>query len=61
MEIIRLVRNFINQSFVFDDDFKLMEDASLLEEGVIDSTGVLELVAFIEHTFDITAVPTLLE
>ena len=31
----------------------LVDDESMLEKGIIDSTGVLELVAFIESTFDI--------
>ena len=31
----------------------LKDDASLLEEGIIDSTGVLDLVMFIEETFSI--------
>jgi acyl carrier protein len=31
----------------------LKDDASLLEEGIMDSTGVLDLVAFIEESFSI--------
>ena len=31
----------------------LVDDESMLEKGIIDSTGVLELVAFIESTFEI--------
>lgn len=33
---------------------ELTDDASLLDKGIIDSTGVLELVGFIEQTFEIT-------
>jgi len=33
---------------------ELTDDASLLDKGIIDSTGVLELVGFIEQTFGIT-------
>jgi acyl carrier protein len=32
----------------------LEDDTSFLEEGIIDSTGVLELVGFIEEDFSIT-------
>lgn len=46
--------DFISSNFLFDDTRNgLDEKASLLETGVIDSTGVLELIAFIEETFGI--------
>jgi len=45
---------FITINFLFDEENKsLVETDSLLEAGVIDSTGVLELVAFIEETYGI--------
>ncbi len=46
--------HFITSNFLFDDSKNNIgiED-SLLETGVIDSTGVLELVAFIEETYGI--------
>ena len=47
------IRNFIEDNFLFQiGDQKLADDQSLLEAGVVDSTGVLELVAFLEATFD---------
>jgi len=36
-----------------DNGNELAEDASFLEEGIVDSTGVLELVMFVEETFNI--------
>ena len=48
------VRGFIIKNFLFGDDDGLKDDASFLDEGVIDSTGVLELVAFLEEDFGIT-------
>jgi len=48
------VRSFIINNFLFGDDGGLKDDASFLDEGVIDSTGVLELVAFLEEDFGIT-------
>ena len=49
-----LVRNFIVDNFLFGDRNKLAIDTPLFEKGIIDSTGVLELVAFIEENFKIT-------
>jgi acyl carrier protein len=46
--------DFITTNFLFDDNQRgLGEKDSLLETGVIDSTGVLELIAFIEETYGI--------
>ncbi len=48
------VRRYILNNFLFsDDESKLSDSASLLDEGIIDSTGVLELVAFLESQFGI--------
>ena len=50
-----LIRSFVLDNFLFTDDETLLRnDASFLEEGIVDSTGVLELVMFVEETFDIT-------
>jgi acyl carrier protein len=49
------VRNFIVENFLFGDtSYQLADDASLIENDIIDSTAVLELVAFIEDNFGIT-------
>ena len=49
------VRRFILENFLFgQDDQTLNNDDSLLDNGVIDSTGVLELVAFLEEQFLVT-------
>jgi acyl carrier protein len=45
------VRSFVMDTF-FVDGFD--DDASFLGEGIIDSTGMLELVAFVETSFAIT-------
>ena len=46
------VRAFIVENFLFGDATQApADDASLIENDVIDSTGVLELVAFIEDRF----------
>ncbi|MDY0041585.1 MAG: acyl carrier protein [Desulforhabdus sp.] len=46
------IRAFIFESFLFDaDDDALKNDTSFLEQGIIDSTGVLELVDWLEEQF----------
>ena len=47
-------KKFISDNFILLDETRsLSDDASLLEEGIMDSTGVLNLVMFIEETFGI--------
>ena len=43
----------IIENFIFEEDKNLKEDTSFLENGIIDSTGILELVTFLEETFEI--------
>jgi len=53
-EIIQKIRSFIFENFLFDaDEEGLANDDSFLEKGIIDSTGVLELVEWLEDSFDI--------
>jgi acyl carrier protein len=54
MEKKEKIKQFVVETFLFDDpDSALDDDESLLDAGIIDSTGVLELVAFIEDEYDI--------
>jgi acyl carrier protein len=48
------IKQFIIDNFLFGDGDKLALDTPLFEKGIIDSTGVLELVAFIEENFKVT-------
>ena len=48
------IRNFVTTNFYVADPAALEDQASLLEHGIIDSTGVLEVIAFIEESFGIT-------
>lgn len=48
-----LIKEFVVENFLFGNDDGLNDDSSFLDEGIIDSTGVLELVTFIEETFKI--------
>jgi acyl carrier protein len=48
------IRNYIIETFLFGESNNGLKDTdSLLEKGVIDSTGVLELIAFLEETYGI--------
>ncbi|MBU0621589.1 MAG: acyl carrier protein [Gammaproteobacteria bacterium] len=53
MEIKDQVRAFITSNFYVADPATLSDDVSLLDRGIIDSTGVLEVIFFIEETFGI--------
>jgi len=48
------VRQFIISNFYVADPAALNDDASLLDAGIVDSTGVLEVITFIESEFGIT-------
>ena len=48
------IRTFIIENYLFGDDEGLEETTSFLDEGIIDSTGILELIDFISEEFDIT-------
>lgn len=46
------LRSFIVENFLFGDTQAApADDASLIEKDIVDSTGILELVAFVEDTF----------
>jgi len=53
-ETVSKIREFIFENFLFDaEDDALQNDTSFLEQGIIDSTGVLELVDWLEDEFGI--------
>ena len=48
------VRAYILENFMFSNNHnELKNDDSFLEKGIIDSTGVMELVSFLENNFQI--------
>jgi acyl carrier protein len=54
MTIKEQIRQYLAENFLFSSNgFDLDDDASLLEEGIVDSTGVLELVLFVEETANV--------
>jgi acyl carrier protein len=48
------IRNFIVDSFLFGEDEGLSDDTSFLKQGIIDSTGVMQLVSFIQDQYNLT-------
>ena len=49
------IRDFIVENFLFGDDSQpLPGDLSLIESDMVDSTGILELVGFLEEGFGLT-------
>jgi len=54
MLIKERIKTFIQDNFLLGDKNRaIKEDESFLQSGIIDSTGVLELVNFIEETYNI--------
>lgn len=46
------VKKFIAKNFLFSDDANAVrEDQSLMSSGTLDSTGILELIMFVEERF----------
>jgi len=55
MEIEAQIRKYVAQNLLFSDNgFEYDDDDSFLQEGIVDSVGVLELVLFVEETFGVT-------
>jgi acyl carrier protein len=53
-ELSTTIHSFILENFLFGDSGNGIKDTdSFLENGIIDSTGVLELVSFLEEKFSI--------
>ena len=50
---IETVKEFVVEKFLFGDHDEFQEETSFLEEGLIDSTGILELVMFLEETYGV--------
>ena len=48
------IRTFIVENFLFGQDNGLSDSQSFLDAGIIDSTGILELVVFLENTYRIS-------
>ena len=47
------IRDFIVETFLFGDSSNLTDETSFMETGIIDSLGILKVVDFIEHHYEI--------
>jgi len=47
------IRGFIVDTFLLGDDDGFADSDSLIDGGIVDSTGVMEIVAFLEETYGI--------
>ena len=54
MSIEMQIKDYIARNLLFSDNsFPYSDDTSFLEEGIVDSIGVMELVAFVEENFSV--------
>jgi len=47
------LRKFIVENYLFGQNIEFSDEDSLQDKGILDSTGVLELVAFLEDTWSL--------
>lgn len=52
MRVEQKIREFIQENFCVDPS-QLADDTSLIGEGIVDSTGMLEVIAFLEAEYEI--------
>ena len=54
MHLEEKIKHYILENYLFTDDVTALASGdSLLERGIIDSTGVLEIIAFLEEEFGV--------
>ncbi len=51
--MVQTIKKFVIDNYLFGEEGKLKNDDSFMETGIIDSTGILELVRFLESTYGI--------
>ena len=53
MSLRQQISTFVAENFLLASDDEVSDASSLLDSGVLDSTGVMELVGFLEKQYDI--------
>lgn len=48
------VREFISENFIMGGDVSFADDTSFMKSHILDSTGFIELITFIEETFGVS-------
>jgi acyl carrier protein len=54
MNVQEVIKGYIVNDILFGDDGRVTEDASFQRSGILDSTGFLGLITFVEEQFGIT-------
>ena len=54
MALTKQIRDFVTTNFYVADPKTLEDSTSLLDQGIIDSTGVLKVIMFVETAFGVT-------
>ena len=57
MDYSNEIKEFIVKNFLLDDASALQGDTSFLDSGIVDSTGMLELIMFLENRYHIKIEP----
>ena len=54
MDVKEQIRSYVAESLLFSSNgYEFSDNASFLDKGIVDSTGVVELVLFVEENFGI--------
>ena len=52
--VLKEIREYVVENFLLgDEEDEFSDSESFLESGLIDSTGILEVIAFLEETYEI--------
>lgn len=54
MGISDQIKEFIIENFLFGEKNHFDESTDFFQKGILDSTGIIELVGFIEQTFNVS-------
>ncbi|MBN1600322.1 MAG: acyl carrier protein [Chitinispirillaceae bacterium] len=54
IDVVKDVRSFIETHFLFSSGSAIEENTSFMECGILDSTGILELISFLQENYKIT-------
>lgn len=53
MGVLETVKAYVVENFLFGDDSRIGPKTDFIENGILDSTGVLELIGFLEEKYGI--------
>jgi acyl carrier protein len=53
MSLQQEIKDFVVENFLFGEEKGLTENSSFIKEGIVDSTGIMQLVSFIQDQYRI--------